>query len=240
MVETYKDGGLGDNDEDAKKIKEAERDVVLQINRDKRKPNKERRPPTLPPPPHVVTVGTWGVTTSPTNADTSIAGPSHQPGFYKPLGPCFNCYEVGLLKANSPKLRRPQYPLYSRHDIVIDSVCGEVTCSSFNNTCVTVCGDVCSSSSNNTCVTACGNVSNYSYNNACITVYRNVSNSSCNKVVSSVCRSEVVKVTACEMLSSNYYTTGHCIVVVDSTSTVNVPQSLPQFSQVLLLMLVLI
>ena len=107
MVETYKVGGLGDNDEDAKKIKQAERDVALQINRDKRKPNKERRPHRRLHHPHVVTVGTWGATTSPTNADTSIAGPPHQPGFYKPLGPCFNCYEVGHLKANSPKLRRP-------------------------------------------------------------------------------------------------------------------------------------
>ena len=29
MVEAYKVGGLGDNDEDAKRIKEAERDVAL-------------------------------------------------------------------------------------------------------------------------------------------------------------------------------------------------------------------
>lgn len=51
-VEVYKCGGLGDNDEDAKRIKEAERDVASQINRDKRKPNKERRPP--PPPRHPI------------------------------------------------------------------------------------------------------------------------------------------------------------------------------------------
>ena len=51
-METYKVGGLGDNDEDAKKIKEAERDVAQQINRDKKKPIRERRPqalPSLPP-----------------------------------------------------------------------------------------------------------------------------------------------------------------------------------------------
>ena len=57
-VEAYKFGGLGDNDEDAKRIKEAERDVASQINRDKRKPNKERRPP---PPPHILSQWAPGV-----------------------------------------------------------------------------------------------------------------------------------------------------------------------------------
>ena len=88
---------------------------------------------------------------------------------------------------------------------------------------------MCSSRANNTCVTACGDMSSYSYNNACVTVCGNVSNGSCKKVVSTVCRSEVVKVTVCEMLSSNYSITGHCTAGVDSTSIVNMPQSLPEF-----------
>ena len=83
-----------------------------------------------------------------------------------------------------------------------------------------------SSSFNNTCVTVCGDMSSYSYNNACFIICGNVSNSSCNNVVSIVCRSEVVKVTTCEMLSSNHYTTGHCTVGVDSTPIVNVPPKL--------------
>ena len=61
MVEVYKVGELGDNDEDAKGIKEVERNVVLQINRDKWKPNKERRPPPPPPPPHVLSQWAPGV-----------------------------------------------------------------------------------------------------------------------------------------------------------------------------------
>ena len=69
-------------------------------------------------------------------------------------------------------------------------------------------------------------MSSYSYNNAHIIVCRNVSNSSCNKVVSTVCRSEVVKVTACEMSSSYHYITGHSTVGVDSTSIANVPPKL--------------
>ena len=39
-----------------------------------------------------------------------------------------------------------------------------------------------------------------------VTVSGIVSNSSCNNVVSTVCRNEVIKITACEM-SSNHYTT---------------------------------
>ena len=46
-----------------------------------------------------------------------------------------------------------------------------MTCSSFNNTCVTVYGDVSSSSYNNTCVTVCGDVPSSSSNNTCVTVY---------------------------------------------------------------------
>ena len=44
-MEAYKVGALGDSDEDAKKIKEAERDVVHQLSREKKKPNREGRPP---------------------------------------------------------------------------------------------------------------------------------------------------------------------------------------------------
>ena len=190
---------------------------------------------------------------------------------------------MGHLKANCLKLRRPQYPLYSRYDIIIDSVCRDgsssssnnmcvtvcgdvssnssnitcvtvsgvmsssssnnncVTVCSSNNMCVTVCGDVSSSSSNLTCVTACrdmssstsnntcvtagGDMSSYSYNNAYITVSSNVSNSSCNDVVSTVCGSEVVRATTCEM-SSNHYITDHSTVGVVSTSIVNMPPKL--------------
>ena len=116
------------------------------------------------------------------------------------------------------------------------TVCGDVSSSSSNITCVTACGDMFASTSNNTCVTAGGDMSSYSYNNAYVTVSSNVSNSSCNDVVSTVCRSEVVRATACEMLSSNHYITDHSTVGVVSTSIVNMPQSLPQPPQVLLML----
>ena len=49
-MEAYKIGGLGNNDEDAKKIKEAERDVSLQINRDKKSQlERGRKSPTAAP-----------------------------------------------------------------------------------------------------------------------------------------------------------------------------------------------
>ena len=53
-----------------------------------------------------------------------------------------------------------------------------------------------------------------------------MSNSSCNNVVSIVCRSEAIKATAYEMLSSNAYTTGHGTVGVDTTSIVNLSPKL--------------
>ena len=100
-VEAYKVGALGDSD-DAKKIKEAERDVAHQLSREKKKPNREGRPP--PPVFHQ-----W-VPAVPQPQQMLLpqqAPPRHQ-GFYKPPGPCFNCYQMGHIKANCPKLTRPQ------------------------------------------------------------------------------------------------------------------------------------
>ena len=68
--------------------------------------------------------------------------PPQQPGFYRPPGSCFNCYEVGHLKANCPKLRRPQYPFYnSCDDISVGSACRGVSSSTNANACMYVCGN---------------------------------------------------------------------------------------------------
>ena len=49
-------------------------------------------------------------------------------------------------------------------------------------------------------------------------------------MVSTVCRSEVVRATACEMLSNNHYITDHSTVGVVSTSIVNMPPKLTTIS----------
>ena len=112
---------------------------------------------------------------------------------------------MGHLKANCPKLRRPQYPFYSSYDnVIIDTVCGDVLSSTYNKACVTVCGSVVNTSCMNVISTSHGSVPSSSY--------------------------KKVKVTACERVSSNHYPAGCGAVGVDSTSIVNVPQRLAQVS----------
>ena len=238
-VEAYKVGGLGDNDEDAKRIKEAERDVAQRMSRDKRKPSsyRERRLPPLPPLPPMMSQWAPGMPQFPQPMPLPPlphSAPPRQPGFYKPPGPCFNCYEMGHLKANCPRLKRPQYPLYTSYVNAIDNVCGDMSvhgemstnsskpevtvCGDMSsyNACATVCGNM---ANNNACVSVCGEVPSCSHNNVCATVCENVTNSSCSNLYVSY---DVVKVTACEMVSSNHYATDSGTVAVNSTSMVNV------------------
>ena len=73
-VEVYKVGGLGNNDEDAKRIKEAERDVAQQINRDKKANQRQENPTTAP---NVAAVGTRGAANASADvATTSATGSS--------------------------------------------------------------------------------------------------------------------------------------------------------------------
>ena len=78
-VEAYKVGGLGDNDEDAKRIKEAERDAAQQMSRDKRRPSRERRPPPPPMMPQWAPQLPQQMLLPP----LPQVAPSRQPGFYK-------------------------------------------------------------------------------------------------------------------------------------------------------------
>ena len=112
-VEAYKVGALGDSDEDVKKIKEAERDVAHQMSREKKKPNRESRPP--PPPPNVFPQWVPAMPQTQQMFLPQQAPPRHQ-GIYKPPGPCFNCFQMGHIKANCPRQTRPQYPLSSSNN----------------------------------------------------------------------------------------------------------------------------
>ena len=116
--------GLGDNDQNTRKNKGGERCCLTDEQGQTEAKYREETPSPPPPLPHVVTKGTWGATASPTNAATYIATGPMLSRILQAIGALLHCYEVGQMKANYPKLRRPQYPFYSRHDIAIDSVVG--------------------------------------------------------------------------------------------------------------------
>ena len=95
-------------------ISTAERDVAHQMSREKRKPSRESRPP--PPPPNVFPQWVPAVPQTQQMFLPQQAPPRHQ-GIYKPPGPCFNCFQMGHIKANCPRQTRPQYPLSSNNNI---------------------------------------------------------------------------------------------------------------------------
>ena len=197
-VEAYKVGGLGDNDEDAKKIKEAERDVAQQINRDKKKPIRERRPQPPPSLPPMFPQWTHRVPQLPQQMLLPpVPQAPRQSGFYRPPGPCFNCYEVGHLKANCPKLRRPQYPFYNSCDnISVDSACKEASSSTNANAYMYVCENRANSNCNDVCCTLSMSVTSSDYDN--------------------------LKASAWEVSNKHPHIAGHNPVGVDGTSIVNV------------------
>ena len=123
-VEAYKVGALGDSNKDAKKIKEAERDVAHQLSREKKKPSgRERRPPL---PSQDVFPQWMPAVPQPQQMLMPQQAPLRHQGSYKLPGPCFNCYQIGHIKANCPKQIRPQYPLSSGCNIIKFTVCGIV------------------------------------------------------------------------------------------------------------------
>ena len=157
MMEAYKVGALGDSDEDVKNIKEAESDVAHQMSREKRKPSRESRPP--PPPPNEFPQWVLAVPQTQQMFLPQQAPPRHQE-IYKPPGPCFNCFQMGHIKANCPRQTRPQYPLSSIYNNIQLTVCGSMLDNFviFGNALVksTVCEKVLDSSYNN--ISAfCGN-----------------------------------------------------------------------------------
>jgi len=116
-VDMLKAGGRGISDEEKKRVKEVERDLADQYNEKKRPANEGR----LPRPPYQQASPQWQYPlpqqfpqqwqppSPPQQLNTSL--PRFQPRQqHRPPGPCFNCYEMGHLKVNCPKLARLLYP----------------------------------------------------------------------------------------------------------------------------------
>jgi len=117
-VDALKAGGLRMSEEEKKRVKEAERDLADQFSERKRPVNQGRlqqptpqqflpqwqQPQWQPPPPQLISV-------------PPRFQPRQQLRFHRPPGPCFNCYEMGHLKANCPKLGRSQYPFGSDNNV---------------------------------------------------------------------------------------------------------------------------
>ena len=124
-VEAYKSGGIADNEKDAKKLKQAEKSAEQEALKEKQKAAtaaalaKARRPPPPPPMPPL-----WPTAIPPRYqlGPAPIGGPPPIPS--RPVGPCFNCGQLGHLKLHCPKLARQQYPLHisSTGTVYVDNV----------------------------------------------------------------------------------------------------------------------
>ena len=124
-VEAYKSGGIADNEEDAKKLKQAEKSAEQEALKEKQKAAtaaalaKARRPPPPPPMPPL-----WPTAIPPRYqlGPAPIGGLPPIPS--RPVGPCFNCGQLGHLKLHCPKLARQQYPLHisSSGSVYVDNV----------------------------------------------------------------------------------------------------------------------
>ena len=145
LVEAYQRDELADNEKDTKKIEEAEKAVELQ-NRRKRKqagdkgkmdlqPSTGFRPPQFmgsfgfPPPPPFIPPFIPPPINPPVPFPWSVGPAGRLPG------PCFQCLQMGHLKAQCPnKISRP-YPF---NDVLISSVSSMHD--SVNKGCAEVCG----------------------------------------------------------------------------------------------------
>ena len=108
-VEAYKSAGIADNEEDAKKLKQAEKSAKQEPLKERQKAaalSKARRPPSpLPMQPH------WPLAVPPHFQFGPESSGGLPPAFNRPVGPCFNRGQLGHLKLHCPKLARQQYPL---------------------------------------------------------------------------------------------------------------------------------
>ena len=110
-VEVYKSAGIADNEEDTKKLKQAEKSAEQEALKERQKAaalSKSRRPPPLPPMPPL-----WLTAIPPRFQFGPGPSGSQPPVFSRPVGPCFNCGQLGHLKLHCPKLARQQYPSHN-------------------------------------------------------------------------------------------------------------------------------
>ena len=109
-VEAYKSAGIVDSEEDAKKLKQAEKSAEQEALREKQKAAamaKAKRPPPPPPMPPL-----WPAAIPPRYQFGPGPMGGMPPAPSRPVGPCFNCGQLGHLKLHCPKLSRQQYPLH--------------------------------------------------------------------------------------------------------------------------------
>ena len=91
---------VADDKEDVKRIEKAEKAAEQLVNRKKRKVAAQRVRRPLPPPAQL--------------SPGTIPGPSVPPARpqlnpIRPIGPCYNCCQMGHLKANCPRPNRQTY-----------------------------------------------------------------------------------------------------------------------------------
>ena len=122
-VAAYKESDVADEEEDAKRIKKAEKTVEHLANKKRKKAavtsaaQKAKRPPPPPEQPQL-----------PPGILPAVQ-PQFNPG--RPIGPCFNCFQLGHVKANCPRGTKSSYPFYTQRGMskVVDAIvsCGTGT-----------------------------------------------------------------------------------------------------------------
>ena len=136
-VAAYKAGGLGDNEEDNKKIRQADRDAEPEVSRERKEslPERQKRAQFPQPQPFQYYGPQWyqpGPPPPPPPPPMGFHPPpprQQQPTSIKSAGQCFNCFQFGHYRANCPRLGRPQYPLIN--DVCVNTdVWGDIVCGS--------------------------------------------------------------------------------------------------------------
>ena len=114
-MEAYKSGGIADNKEDAKKLKQAEKSAEKGCSRKSRGPLQVQHWPKQNNLLHHRLCHFYGSQSS--HCNTSL-GQRQWEGHHlwlvvagRPVGPCFHCGQLGHLMLHCPKLPRQQYPL---------------------------------------------------------------------------------------------------------------------------------
>ena len=109
-VEAYKSRGIADSEEDAKKLKQAEKSAEQEVFKERQKAAalaKSKRPPPPPPMPPL-----WPTAIPPSFEFGPVPTGGLPPAASRPVGPCYSCGQLGHLKLHCPKLARQQYPLH--------------------------------------------------------------------------------------------------------------------------------
>lgn len=111
-VVAYKGSDVADDEEDAKRIEKAAEQLASRKKKKAVFQRAKRLPPSpaqLPPGPSMVPI-----------ANGTPRMPQFNP--VRPIGPCYNCYQLGHLKANCPSLNRSMYPFCLHNSGIMGAV----------------------------------------------------------------------------------------------------------------------